>query len=486
MLKFVKQNFILLLILFTAAFFFTFRLHQTFVMAGDTARDLIDIMNIWQNKIITIVGEPVNTISNNPTQVLFPSLYLYTGLAGLLLRHFDPVGSVLIDNILTLVSIPLFYLLSNKLLKKKGLALVSTFIYSLSPVTVALTRSFWEPNIEIPLSVFAWFFFLYKDSWKNYLFAGIISGIIFDIHYMNIIPIALYIFLLLFRKDKKYFWVTVSGFILAISPLIAFEIKNHFFLTKAFIGTFSGFSTFSQRTLNPFISIDALLYIFGLGPYEYFFPSLFNIGFVYRIILDTLLGISFVFCLVRKQKILAFQLVGVVLLALLESWYFEKTHLIGIRYILTAFPLFVISFVDFISSINKYLLMLPLIPMLILSTQIITHKLNPTDIIDYYPLSTVEEISKAIISDNPTGKYNVTENILGDARSLAFRYYLLRDAKVKPQAVEIYDRIDTLYVITPSLDKTYKESRWEFVASGPKKIIWEKDFGDLKLYKFVK
>ena len=62
----------------------------------------------------------------------------------------------------------------------------------------------------------------------------------------------------------------------------------------------------------------------------------------------------------------------------------------------------------------------------------------------------------------------------------------MRDAKVKPQAVETYDRIDTLYVITPSLDKTYKEDRWEFVASGPKKIAWEKDFGDLKLYKFIK
>ncbi|MCX6704813.1 MAG: hypothetical protein NT162_00535, partial [Candidatus Woesebacteria bacterium] len=105
---------------------------------------------------------------------------------------------------------------------------------------------------------------------------------------------------------------------------------------------------------------------------------------------------------------------------------------------------------------------------------------------DYYPLRVVENISKAIVLDNPTGKYNITENILGDARSLSFRYYLMRDAKIKPQPVEIYDRIETLYVVTPSLDKTYKESRWEFNSSGPKKIAWEKDFEGLKLYKFVK
>jgi len=57
---------------------------------------------------------------------------------------------------------------------------------------------------------------------------------------------------------------------------------------------------------------------------------------------------------------------------------------------------------------------------------------------------------------------------------------------VKPQTIEKYDRIDTLYVITTSLDKTYKESRWEFLASGPKKIAWKENFGDLKLYKFIK
>ncbi|MGA2910803.1 MAG: glycosyltransferase family 39 protein [Candidatus Microgenomates bacterium] len=482
----LKRNLLLIAIMLVALFFYTFRIHQTFIMASDTARDLIRVMEIWQGKIITAIGPPVNTISNNPIQVYFGSMHYYFGLLGLLLSNFDPVGSVYINIALTFLSIPFFFLLSKEILKKRGVALLSTFVYALSPITIALARSYWNPNLIIPLSVFVWFLFLYKKSLVKYFLAGIVSGIIFNLHYMNIIPIALFIVFLFFKTDKRYLLSVAIGFILATSPLIAFELKNHFFLIKAFIGTFGGFSAFSGRTPNPFLSIDTFFHIFGLGPYQYFFPSQVNITFGYRIIMDTVIGIAFVYFLIKKQKIINFELVCVILTGLLVGWYFEEFHLVGLRYILSTYPLFIISFVAFVSSFGIYIILVPIIPMLILSVKIITHKLDPNSQEDYYPVQTVEEISKAIVADSPTGKYNVTENILGDARSLSFRYFLMRDAKVKPQSVEVYDRIDTLYVVTPSLDKTYKEDRWEFVASGPKKISWEKDFGDLKLYKFIK
>jgi len=482
----LKRNILLIIVILAALFFYTFRVRQTFVMAGDTARDLIRVMEIWQNKVITVIGPPVNTISNNPIQVYFGSMYYYFGLLGLLIFNFDPAGSVFINIALTIISIPFFFLLSKEILKKKGLALLSTFIYAFSPITTALARSYWNPNLIIPLSVFVWFFFLYKKSLAKYFLAGIISGIIFNLHYMDVVSIALYIIFLFFKKDKRCVIFTIAGFILAASPLIAFELKNHFFLIKAFIGSLGGFSTFSERTINPFLSMDTLFYIFGLGPPEYFFPEQFNIAFSYRILIDSVIGIVFTFFLIKKQKLLNFELISVVLLSLLIGWFFEKFHLVSLRYILSAYPLFIISFVAFIASLSTYFALILIIPMLISSVKIITHKLNPNLTEDYYPLETVEEISKAIVSDNPTGKYNVTENILGDARSLSFRFFLMRNAKVKPQPVEIYDRIDMLYIITPSLDKTYKEDRWEFSASGPKKIAWEKDFGDLKLYKFTK
>lgn len=444
------------------------------------------VMEIWQNKELTVIGPPVNTISDNPILVYSGSSHYYFGLLGLFIFKFDPTGSVFLNIVLILISIPFFFILSKDILKKKRLALISTFIYAVSPVTVAMARSYWNPNLAIPLSVFFWFLVLYKKSLSKYFLAGIIGGIIFNLHYMNSTAIAIYIILLMFRKDKKYFLFALLGFIVATFPLIAFELKNHFFLTKAFIGSLGGFSTFSEKSINPFLSIDTFLYVFGLGPPQYFFPGFINIAYVYRIVIDSIVGLAFAFYVLKNKRSLTLELVVWITLSLLAGWYFQKWNMVIIRWLLSAYPLIIIFLVAFISSFKSQLLLIPIVPMLILSTKIITHRLDPNVREDYYPVSTIEAVSRAIVLDNPTGKYNVTENILGDAQSLAFRYYLLRDAKVKPQPVERYDRIDTLYVITPSLNKTYKESRWEFLASGPKKIVWEENFGDLKLYKFIK
>lgn len=486
MVKFFKKNPLLIVILLLALFFYTFRLHQTFVMAGDTARDLNDVMRIWQNKEITVVGEPVNTIANNPTKVLFGSLHLYFGLVGLLVSGFDPVWSVFMNVVLALTSIPFFFLLANKYLKNKGLSYLATFIYALNPILVALTRSYWEPNTVLALSVFVWYFFLYKKSPKRYFLGGLMSGVVFYIHYVNFIPIGFYFIYLLFKEKKKNIALTILGFLIVISPLIAFELKNNFYLTTAFAGTFSGFSTFSERTQNPFLSMDILLYIFGLGPYQYFVPALFNIAFRYRILVGTVIGIPYLYFLFKRRKDLGYGFIIVVLGGLFTGWFFEKWHILAIRYMLVAVPLFIISFVAFARYLKAAFAVLLLIPMLALSIQIITHELDPKRREDYYPVRKIEEISDAIVVDNPNGRYNITENILGDARSLALRFYLLRDAEVKPQPVEVYDRINTLYVITPSLERIYEEDRWEFSASGPKEIVWEKDFGGIKLFKFVK
>ena len=485
MAEFLKKHYQLLILIIIASFYYTFRLNHTFVLAGDTARDLMDVMNIWQNKIITVVGEPANTITNNPIQVLFPSLYLYIGLIGLLLTGFNPAGSVLPNIALTLASIPFFYKLSKKYIQNTQTAFISTFTYSISPITVALARSYWEPNIILPLSVFVWYSFLCSKSKYKYIIAGFLSGIVFDIHYMNIISVLPIFIYFLFKKKYKQLLSSILGLIIAVSPIILFELKNSFFITKAFLGSVGGFSTFSNRSINPFLSMDIFLYIFGLGPYQYYIPQLINIGYPTRIVVDSVIGIVFIYTLI-KSKDYKDGIFIPLLAGLIVAWYFEQSHTVALRYVLSVFPLFVIGATKIISKISTRFIYLLLIPPVILSTKTITHTLNPQNTDDYYPIAKVEEISEYIISDNPKGKYNVTENILGDARSLAFRFYLTKGTETKPQSVINYAQLDSLYVITPSLDKTYKDNRWEFVASNLNKDVLVKDFGDLKLYKFYK
>lgn len=486
MTKLFQKNIILILIITVAAFFYIFRIHQTFYMASDTVRDLVQVLTVWQNKELTLIGPPVNTISNSPILLYSGSMHYYFGLFGLILTNFDPIGSIFANILLTLISIPFFYVLAKEILKKKKLALVSTFIYALSPLTISLTRSYWNPNLVIPLSVFAWYCFLYKPSRLKYFVAGVLSGIVFNLHYVNFIVLGFYFILLLLKKDKRAFWLTVAGFVFASLPLIAFEIKHQFYLTGALFINRGGFLAFTNRFANPLIPFEIILYIFGLGTAELYVPGQILVPLNFRIGIDLITGAAFLFLLFRNRKSLGKEFTLIVIAGLAVSWFFGSTDILYVRYALSTLPLMIISIVSVMNTLNPYLVIVPLIPMLMLSTEIVTHTLNPNVREEYIPLSSIEKISGAIVADNPTGRYNVTENILGDARSLAFRYYLLRDAKVKPQSVEVYDSIDTLYVITPSLDRTYQEDRWEFSASGPKKIEWEKDFGDLKLFKFIK
>ena len=177
----------------------------------------------------------------------------------------------------------------------------------------------------------------------------------------------LFFVFLFFRKDKRYFFYTLTGFILTMLPFIAFELKNNFFLINAFIGSLGGFSTFSERTLNPFLSLDTFLYVFGLGPAVLYIPELIGLAFNIRIIVDTVIGIIFVYFLVKRQKFLNFELIGVILSGLFVCWYFGKQDFILMRYVLSIYPLFIISFVAFVSSFSTSLILVLIIPMLMLS-----------------------------------------------------------------------------------------------------------------------
>lgn len=485
MTKIIKRNIILVFIILIAFFFYIFRLKETFILATDTARDLVRVMEIWQTKEITAIGPPLNTINNKPMEVYFGSMHYYFGIIGLLFSKFDPIGSVYVNIILCLISIPFFYALAESIFKEKHLAIVSTILYALSPVTLSFVRSYWNPNLIVPLSVFVWYCFLYKKSFKKYFVAGILSGIILNLHYMDIAPILFFLILMFFdKKDRKYATAFIPGFILSLTPLIAFEIRNNFFLTKAFFSNLGGFSTFSKRSLNPLLSIDSFSYIFGLGPEDFYLPSLINPNYQTRIIVDTILGIPLIYFLFKRQKVLNNRVLITLIFGLVMGWYLETWHIIHLRYIFSLYPILIITSIIFLSHIAKIIPFLFLIPTLVLSLNIINYKLDSNK--DYYPLSKIEEISQAIVLDNPQGKYNITENILGDARSLSFRYYLMRDAQIKPQSQIEYSEIDALYVVSPSVERIYQQNRWEFDVSKAKKLVWQKDFGELKLFKFTR
>ena len=109
---------------------------------------------------------------------------------------------------------------------------------------------------------------------------------------------------------------------------------------------------------------------------------------------------------------------------------------------------------------------------------------RPNSVKDYVGIDTLERASLLIKSDVKNETYNLSENIYGDAQARGLRYFVLKNVDKKPENDISYEHLDFLYVLTPSLEKTIRDHRYEFYASNLTKISWEKDLGQVKLIKF--
>lgn len=482
--------FLLCLIIAFSIFLYSFRLKETQVFIHDIVRDTLRALTIWQNRELTLIGPPASFSINAFREFYFGSAFLYIGLIGLVLNKFDPVGAVLPNVFFFTLSIPLFYLLLSRYSNDNYKKLFATLLYAISPVTVAHARFFWNPNLIIPFSVAFWFlverkYLQQRSRLVGYFLAGIFAGIIFNFHYFATIPVVVYLLSLLYHKQFKSIIALKSGFLLSLTPFIIFELRNNFYLTQAFIYNFQRGTGIPTDFLRwPKLLFRTLLSPLGSATGEISFPILpgqTEWGFYLS---GTVFLVVILWHLIKRFKEINKTLYLVVLVSILATLYFSTQDLY-LRYLFAAYPLLIWLLADSINTFKfRTFQLLSFIPILYSSISITL--VEPQLAKDYLPLSTLEQAGRAVVEDNPTGKYNLSENTYGDAQALALRYYVQRDATVKPQDITQYSDLNTLYVLSPSLDKIYIDNRWELSASGPKTLEKITDLGEIKLFKFVK
>ncbi|HSV94385.1 MAG TPA: glycosyltransferase family 39 protein [Spirochaetia bacterium] len=476
-------------IIFVALFFYLFRLQDTQLFINDTARDTLRALRIWQGRELTLIGGSASFSEKTIKEIYFGSLYLYTAIAGMSVSSFSPVGAVLPNTLLYLLSIPVFFLLAKRHSKNKFFTLFATAVFALSPVSVTHARFFWNPNLLIPLSVFFWYLALTPSNSKHFslklLSSGVLAGIMFNFHYFSVISVVLFCLYLLFSKKFDHLIYLVFGFFLGSLPLILFELRNNFYLTNAFIYNTS--HSLKNLSHEPTFYVDSFFRIFfsvfGLSHGEISFNTIV-INQSFKLFLEIVFSILIIKYLFNKRRHSDLYWLWFCLFPTIIFTLYFSTYDLYLRYLFVVFPLLVLFIADVLSELKYFYLSLVLfIPIIFSNLSIITASVNLNN--NYLPLKTIEAISKKIVEDNPSGKYNITENLKGDARSTAFRFFLLRDANVKPQDEINYGDISALYVVSPSLEKTYQDNRWEFTASGPKMLTQTIDFGEVKLFKFV-
>ena len=466
---------------------YSYNLKKNLLFSHDTARDTARLLEIWQKKELTLIGPPVSFGQLGNRQVFFSSLAMYIGLVGLVLSGFSVIGPILPNIFFLIVSVPFFYLLLKELGFSKRLSLITALLYVLSPVTVTYVRFFWNPNLIVPFSVFFWYFILKKYSTVKkqvggFFLAGLIGGLIVNLHYFSMFPIIFYLVFLLFQKKSRLVLFFTAGLIIGCLPLIFFELKHHFYLTSSLFFNLKQASQ-SQTTFTFHIEnfFDAFYTVVGLKPTE----------IINRVIQIKLRWFFGVFSLILSYLILSslkqagrrIILVLVIFFTIVITIKLTGGLVFQIHYLFPIYPLLIWYIGLLLSSVKQYFFYLVLlIPILIADFYILTDSQSLKR--DYLSVAKIEAITRTIIKDRPVSPYNISENIGGGAQAIPFRFFLNRDATIKPNNIQSYTNLNTLYVVSPSLALTKKENRWEFYATANLTLTKTVDFGEVKLFKF--
>lgn len=184
-------------------------------------------------------------------------LYSYLAAAAFLVTRMDPIGGAYLSAIISTLTIIIGFVLIKKLFNFKT-AVYYSLVWSTSTMIVNFDRTPWNVNL-LPLSSLLIFLGLLYLTIKKNNFGWWLSGLgiflAFNSHPSCIfLLLGMILFALVNREIiNKFCLITVVFIVLAISPLILFNLKHGFLLTKNFTLLFqrsSGQTDLIEKIIN--------------------------------------------------------------------------------------------------------------------------------------------------------------------------------------------------------------------------------------------
>ncbi|MEK7517722.1 MAG: glycosyltransferase family 39 protein [Patescibacteria group bacterium] len=242
LLQFVSRNYdkvMLFIILAVASFLRLYRISDYLTFLGDEGRDVLIVYNILHGDF-TLLG-PTASVGG----FFLGPIYYYFMAPFLWLFDYDPSGPAIMVALFGIGTAFLIYKVGSDFFGY-ATGLIAAFLYGISPLAIAYSRSSWNPNL-MPFFSLLTLYILYKAVNKNkiklFILCGFLLGIAMQLHYLSIflgVIIACYIFLTgsmpvqryslresVFRILREYFYILL-GFFIGWSPFLAFEVRHGF------------------------------------------------------------------------------------------------------------------------------------------------------------------------------------------------------------------------------------------------------------------
>jgi len=254
LIKFIKKDRVeviaLAAIVLLAIFLRFYHINELHFFTYDQARDDLIVKRILVDHKFTLLG-PQSSMRG----VYLPPFYYYTLVPVLWLSQLNPVGvDVYTAFIGVLTVILIWYMVREFFGKIPGLMVGA--LYATSPLIVELSHRAWNPNTQ-PFFVLLTLFFLYrlfKTKKESYLIlTSLAFGYAVNLHYgaLCLMPLWLFAFIWSWLKLKRRKLILISALVLFLfgAPLILFDLRHQFMLTK---NIHTHFFTGERVSLSPY------------------------------------------------------------------------------------------------------------------------------------------------------------------------------------------------------------------------------------------
>lgn len=244
MIKWIKSNWVLVIILLIGTFSRFYKINSYMTFLGDEGRDAIIVRNLLVHADPILIG-PGTSVGS----MYLGPLYYYFMAPFLFLSNFSPVGPAIGVALLGILTIYLVYIIGREWFGQKA-GLIAASLYAISPTVIIYSRSSWNPNIMPFFALLAIYSIwkVWKDRKYSWLFVTALSfAFVMQSHYLGLLlaPV-LFLFWLISKVPPKFTLVSIFIFTLLMSPLAIFDMRHGFLNSKALYK----FLTVRQETVS--------------------------------------------------------------------------------------------------------------------------------------------------------------------------------------------------------------------------------------------
>ncbi len=265
-----------LIIIFSilAGFLHFYRLPQITFFNSEQGSNYLAIKDIIETKKIPLVGPP----TSHPWLYFGPlSYWLMTPI--LWLANFNPLGLAYFFGLIYTALVVLNFLVIRRFIDEKT-ALISSFLISISPIFA--TFSLWARFfclIPFLLYFYIWQLGNFVETKKNIFWVGFLLGVILNFHLTALILIPATLNTLWFLHKKLNLFKFAVGLITPLSPLLIFDLKNHFqMIGKFFLWVpyrMAGFAHLYPKNNFTLMTLRETIFAFYQFLHLSFFPKNF-------------------------------------------------------------------------------------------------------------------------------------------------------------------------------------------------------------------